>query len=185
MTSVEMSTSSVSSSSSTSSSVTTSSNGTTLQVTGLASGLDTASLVTKMMDIQKRPLTALQTQQKAITARNAQLSNIQQALKTVNSDALSLMNPSLYRTSQTASSSDSTRVAATSTSGAGVGGYLVSVSQLANASQRTFNFTSPSSDSTITIDGHDTSVAAGASVYDLADAINNDKSATVYAAATD
>jgi flagellar hook-associated protein 2 len=43
----------------------------------------------------------------------------------------------------------------------------------------------PASAGTITIDGHDTTVAAGASVYDLADAINSDQSATVYAAATD
>ncbi|MGZ4313819.1 MAG: flagellar filament capping protein FliD, partial [Solirubrobacteraceae bacterium] len=51
--------------------------------------------------------------------------------------------------------------------------------------QRTFSFASPAADTTITIDGHDTGVAAGASVYDVVDAINNDRSATVYAAATD
>jgi flagellar hook-associated protein 2 len=181
MTKVEMSTSSVSSSSS----VTTSANGTTLQVTGLASGLDTAKIVSQMMDIQKRPMTALQTQQKTLTARNAQLTTIQQTLKKVNDDALALMNPSVYKGTQKAASGDATRVAATTTSGAGVGGYLVSVSQLANAGQRTYSFTSPTSDGAITVDGHDTSVAAGASVYDVADAINNDQSATVYAAATD
>jgi flagellar hook-associated protein 2 len=66
-----------------------------------------------------------------------------------------------------------------------VGGYQVAVTQLANAAQRTFAFTSPATGTTITIDGHDTAIAAGASVYDVADAINKDQSATVYAAATD
>lgn len=181
-----MSTSSISSSSaSTSASLTTSTNGAPLQVTGLASGLDTAKIVSQMMDIQKRPMTMLQNQQKLLQARNTQLTSIQAALKKVNSDALALLDPRVYRGSQKATSSDSTRVAATTTTGAGVGGYQVSVGQLANAAQRTFSFTAPTTDGTITIDGHDTSVKAGASVYDLADAINSDQTATVYAAATD
>jgi flagellar hook-associated protein 2 len=183
-----MSTSSVSSSSSSlSTSVTTTSatNGAALQVTGLASGLDTAKIVSQMMEIQKRPVTALQSQQQKLTARNTQLTTIQQALKKVNDDALALLDPRIYRGTQKATSSDSTRVAASTTTGAGVGGYQISVSQLANAAQRTFSFTSPAAAATITIDGHDTSLAAGASVYDVADAINNDQSATVYAAATD
>lgn len=179
-----MSTSSVSSSS-TSAGLNTSSNGAPIQITGLASGLDSAKIVSQMMDIQKRPMTMLQNQQKQLQARNAQLTSIQAALKKVNADALALLSPGVYRGTQKATSSDTTRVAATTTSGAGVGGYQVSVGQLANAAQRTFSFTSPTGDGTITIDGHDTSVKAGASVYDLADAINSDQSATVYAAATD
>lgn len=181
-----MSTSSISSSStSTGASLTTSSNGTPIQVTGLASGLDTAKIVSQMMDIQKRPVTILQNQQKLLQARNAQLTSIQAALKKVNADALALLDPRVYRGTQKATSSDSTRVAATTTAGAGVGGYQLSVGQLANSAQRTFSFTAPTSDTTITIDGHATSIAAGATVHDLADAINGDQSATVYAAATD
>jgi flagellar hook-associated protein 2 len=181
-----MSTSSISSSSAgTGATLTSSTNGAPIQVTGLASGLDTAKIVSQLMDIQKRPVTVLQNQQKILQARNTQLTSIQGALKKVNADALALMDPRVYRGTQKATSSDSTRVAATTTSGAGVGGYQISVGQLANAGQRTFSFTAPASDGTISIDGHDTSVAAGASIYDLADAINNDQSASVYAAATD
>ena len=156
-----------------------------IQVTGLASGLDTAKIVSQMMDIQKRPVTMLQNQQQALQARKTQLTSIQAALKKVNADALALLDPRIYRGTQKATSSDATRVAASTTTGGGVGGYQVSVGQLANAAQRTFAFTAPTADGTISIDGHDTQVKAGASVYDLADAINNDQSATVYAAATD
>ncbi len=147
-----MSTSSVSNSSaSTSASLTTSTNGAAIQVTGLASGLDTAKLVSQMMDIQKRPVTMLQTQQTSLQARNTQLTSIQASLKKVNADALALMDPRIYRGTQKATSSDTTRVAASTTAGAGVGGYQVSVGQLANAGQRTFSFTAPASDG----DGHD------------------------------
>jgi flagellar hook-associated protein 2 len=182
MTNVEMSTSGITTSSSTTSSAP---NGAPLQVTGLASGLDTAKIVSQMMEIQKRPVTMLQAQQQKLTARNTQLTTIQQALKKVNDDALALLDPRIYRGTQKATSSDPTRVAASTATGAGVGGYQVAVTQLANAAQRTFSFSRPAADATITIDGHNTSIAAGASVYDLADAINNDQSATVYAAATD
>jgi flagellar hook-associated protein 2 len=182
-----MSTSSVSNSSAATGAgvISTSPNGSALQVTGLASGLDTAKIVSQLMDIQKRPVTAMQNQQKILNARNAQLTSIQQALKKVNDDALGLLDPRVYRATQKATSSDTTRVAASTTSGAGVGGYQMTVGQLANSAQRTFSFTSPTTDGAITIDGHDTAVTAGASVYDLADAINNDQSATVYASATD
>jgi flagellar hook-associated protein 2 len=161
-----------------------------LQVTGLASGLDTAKIVSQMMELQKRPMTALQSQQQKLNARNTQLASIQQALKKVNDGALALLDPRVYRGTQKATSSDLTRIGASAAAGpgvggAGVGGYQISVTQLANPAQRTFAFTAPAADTTLTIDGHDTSIAAGASVYDLVDAINNDQAATVYASATD
>ena len=69
--------------------------------------------------------------------------------------------------------------------GAGVGGYQVAVTQLANSAQRTFTYTPPASADTITIDGHSTQIAAGATIQDFVNAINQDSGATVYAAATD
>src|ERR1700759_2424410 len=156
MTRVEMSTSSLSNTSTTNT-TTSPAGGAALQVTGLASGLDTAKIVSQMMELQKRPVTALQTQQQKLTARNTQLTSIQQALKKVNDDALALLDPRIYRGTQKATSSDSTRLSASTPAGAGVGGYQVSVPHLANAAQRTFSFHSPAADTTLTIDGHDTS----------------------------
>jgi flagellar capping protein FliD len=117
-------------------STTSSANGAALQVTGLASGLDTAKIVSQMMEIQKRPVTALQTQQQKLNARNTQLTTIEQTLKKVNDDALALLDPRVYRGTQKATTSDATRVAASTTAGAGVGGYQVAVTQLANAAAR-------------------------------------------------
>ena len=55
-----------------------------------------------------------------------------------------LLDPTLFHTTQGVTSSDSTRVSARSSTGAGVGGYQVSVTQLANSAQRTFSYASPS-----------------------------------------
>ena len=160
--------------------------GTAMQVTGLASGLDTNAIVTALMASQQQQVTNLTSQQTGLTAMNTQLTAIQTALQTVATDAQALGNPSLFSYTQTVGSTNSTLVGATATSnnGAVVGGYQVSVSQLASASQRTFQFTSPSSADTVTIDGTQIPLAANASAQDLVSAINSDSQATVWATVT-
>jgi flagellar hook-associated protein 2 len=160
--------------------------GSALQVTGLASGLDTNAIVTALMATQQQQVTNLTNQQTGLTAMNTQLTSIQAALTTVANDAQALGSPSLFAYTQTISSTNPTLVGATATSnnGAVVGGYQLSVSQLASASQRTYQFTSPSSADTITIDGQQISLAAGASAQDLVNAINSNQNATVWATVT-
>ncbi|HSC02196.1 MAG TPA: flagellar filament capping protein FliD [Solirubrobacteraceae bacterium] len=156
------------------------------QITGLASGLDTNALVQALMAAQQQQVTNLQNQQSGITALNTQLTSIQTAMQTVADDAQALGSPSLFATTQTISSTNSTLVGATATgsNGAVVGSYQISVTALASASQRTFLFSSPANADTVTIDGHDTNLAAGASAQDFVNAINNDKNATVWATVT-
>jgi flagellar hook-associated protein 2 len=156
-----------------------------LQITGLASGLDTNQIITELMAIQQQPITNLQNQESGLTALNTQLTRVQTGLQTLANDAMALLDPSLFHTSQQVTSSDATRVSATSSTGAGIGGYQVAVSQLANSAQRTFTWGSPTSDDTITIDGHPETIKAGESIQDFVSSINSDSSATVYAAATD
>lgn len=160
--------------------------GSALQITGLASGLNTNAVVQALMAAQQQQVTNLQNQKTGITALNTQLTSIQTALQAVSADAKALGSPSLFANTQSITSTNSTIVGATATgsNGAVVGSYQVSVSALASASQRTFEFTSPTSADTITIDGHDTNLTAGASAQDLANAINNDKNASVWATVT-
>jgi flagellar hook-associated protein 2 len=157
-----------------------------LQITGLASGLNTNAVVQALMAAQQQQVTNLQNQQSGITALNKQLTSIQTALQTVADDAQALGSPDLFKSTQTISSTNSTLVGATATgsNGAVVGSYQISVTALASASQRTFLFSSPANADTVTIDGHDTSLAAGASAQDFVNAINNDKNATVWATVT-
>ena len=162
-----------------------STSGSAPQITGLASGLDTNSIVTQLMAIAKQPETVLQGKVSGLTAENTQLTSIQTALQTLASDAQALGNPSLFNnTTQAATSSDPTRVSATTTSGAAIGGYQVGVSQLANSAQRTFTFASPVSAGTIAVDGQNVNVTAGESISDFVTSINSNKSLDVYAVAT-
>jgi flagellar hook-associated protein 2 len=180
-----MSTSSVSSSSSSSSSLNLSSLGSGgLQVTGLASGLNTNQIIQEEMAIYQQPVTHLQNQQSGLTAMNKQLASIQSELQTLSSDALAVGDPTLFMTQQAVTSSDTTRVQASSATGAGVGGYQVAVSQLANSAQATYGFTSPASDDAITVNGSSYTIKAGESIQDFVDSINSDSSGSVYAAAT-
>ena len=182
-----MSTSSVSSSSSSSSTglqLSSLSGSNSLQITGLASGLDTNQIISEEMSIYQQPVTNLQNQQTGLTTMNKQLTSIQSELKTLSADALAVGDPTLFMTQQSVTSSDPTRVTATSATGAGVGGYQVSVSQLANSAQATYGFTSPTSDDNISINGSAYTIKAGESVQDFVDSVNGDQNGSVYAAAT-
>jgi flagellar hook-associated protein 2 len=158
-----------------------------LNIGGLASGLDTNAIIDQLMAIERVPRTKLDQKASLITARQQALADFQSRLRAVEAAAQDLRSVSLWSQQQTVATSDATRLSAAivAGSGAGVGSYQVEVSQLANAAQRTYAFSSPASAGTITIDGHDMAVAAGASISDVVSAINTDASATVYAAATD
>jgi flagellar hook-associated protein 2 len=160
--------------------------GSPMQITGMASGLNTNAIVQALMTNDTQRVTNLQNQQSGLTALNTQLTSIQTALQTVANDAKALAAPSLFQSAQTITSTNSTLIGATATSsnGAVVGGYQVTVSALASASQRTFSFTSPGAAASITIDGHTTSLAQGASAQDFVNSINNDSNASVWATVT-
>jgi len=158
-----------------------------LNVGGLASGLDTNAIVDQLMAVERQPRTRLDQQASLVTARQSALADFQSRLRSLEAAAKDLRSVTLWSQQQSVATSDPTRLSAAivAGSGAGVGGYQVEVSQLANAAQRTYAFSSPAAAGTIAIDGHDTRVAAGASLADVVSAINSDTSATVYAAATD
>lgn len=157
----------------------------TMSIGGLASGLNTTDIIAQMMAIERKPRTLLDTKQTLIETRQSLLKDFQTKLRAVQTAAADLRSVALWAQTQAVESSDATKVTASSASGAGVGGYQIEVSQLANASQRTFAYTSPAADGTITIDGHATRVTAGMTAQEFATAFNTDRDATVYAAAVD
>lgn len=158
-----------------------------LQVTGLSSGLDTDAIVSELMQVKERPLTALKNQESVLEAKNTALATLQSELQTVANDARALLSPGLYHSSQTVGSSNSTLVSATATSSTGAveGGYQVAVTQLAQSAQRTFSYSAPAADDTVTVDGQAVTISAGESASDFAAAVNNNSSLDVYATATD
>jgi flagellar hook-associated protein 2 len=153
-----------------------------ITVSGLASGLETTKIIAALMGAEREPVTHLSDEQAKLEAEQNQLQSIQSSLQQLSFAASEFSLPSLFESSQAVTSSEPQRVSATTSSGAGVGGYEVNVTQLANSAQRTFTFTSPASEQAITIDGHEFTLKAGEGAKELASAINTSSSATVYAA---
>src|SRR3984957_11107624 len=156
--------------------------GSPISISGLASGLDTSSIISALMAAEREPVTRLTDAQEKLQGQQKELTSIQSNLQQLALAASEFSMPSLFESSQSVTSSEPTRVSAATSDGAGVGGYEVEVTQLANSAQRTFAFTSPTAEDTLTIDGNSFTVKAGESAKELANAINSDSGATVYAA---
>jgi flagellar hook-associated protein 2 len=156
----------------------------TMSIGGLASGLDTTTIIAQLMALERGPRVLLDTKQTLIETRQNLLKDFQTKLRSLQLAAADLRSVTLFAQTQAVDSSDPTKVSASSSTGAGVGGYQIEVSQLANAAQRTFTYTPPAADGSVTIDGHATAIRAGATAQDVATSINTDRNATVYAAVT-
>src|SRR5580693_3460816 len=147
--------------------------GAPITITGLADGLDTSSIISALMDAEREPVTRLTDSQGKLQAQETALQSIQSSLQQLVSAVSEFSLPSLFESEQTVTSNEPARVSAATTAGAGVGGYEVEVTQLADSAQRTFTFTSPSSEQELTIDGHEFEVKEGESAQSLASEINS------------
>ena len=101
----------------------------TISSAGIGSGLDVNSIVTQLMAIEQKPMTALQTKASTIQSTVSEYGKIKSDVSTFNDLAVKLANATTWAQS-TAASSD-TAVAAT-TNGSTPGTYSVAVSQLAS-----------------------------------------------------
>jgi flagellar hook-associated protein 2 len=156
--------------------------GSPISVSGLASGLDTSSIIQALLSAERQPIIHLTNQQEKLSGQQTQLQVLKTSLLNLSFASDEFILPSLFEGVQTVSSSEPARVSATITGGAGVGGYQLEVTQLANSAQRTFAFQSPAAEDTLTIDGREYTLKAGATAKDLASKINADGKGTVYAA---
>ena len=151
-------------------------------ITGLASGFDTSAIIKALVEAEKVPIKQLTTHQEKIQAQQEQLRSLQTTLQSLSFQLAEFSLPSLFESSQSVTSSEPQRVAAIVSSGAGIGGHQVEVTQLADSAQRTFTFTSPKAEETVKIDGHEFKLAANATAQELAHEINANSTSTVYAA---
>ena len=158
-----------------------------IQFTGLASGLDTESIITQLMAVERQPRTRLTLKQAAAQAQEDSLSAIRTKLTSLNLATSGLSSAALWEPTQSVDTTDSTKVTARRTGGAGPGGYQLAVTNLASSEQRTFALGDTSQQSTLTLKGAwqtagiDVTVNAGATVDDVVSAINAKSDAPVYA----
>jgi flagellar hook-associated protein 2 len=105
-----------------------------ISFSGLASGLDTASIVKQLVSVESQPITRMQKQQTDIDAKSKKLTTLQGNLDDLRNAALGLDTRSEALPTQ-ATSSNSAVVSATATGGASLGSYQLKVTQLASAAR--------------------------------------------------
>ena len=168
----------------------------TITSLGVGSGLDLESLVTSLMAVESRPLTALQTKAASYTSKISSLGTLKSKLSALQT-AAAAMKTATGKTalttfsSFTASTADTTIATATATTGAVAGTYTLNVTKLAVAQRfesgtfssttdtvgnegdtLTFDFATPDDEGnsrsvTITLDSNNNSLTG------LRNAINN------------
>ena len=156
----------------------------TQSISGLASGIDTATIIDQLMAIERQPQNRLKTQLSISDARKTVLSDIQTRLKNLQLAAQDLKSATLWVNTQTVDVNDPTKLAATRTAPAGTGAYTITASTLACGAQKWYSFNSPNVDRTITYsNGDTTTITAGSDIDAAAALINADSAAPVYASA--
>ncbi|HWK26604.1 MAG TPA: flagellar filament capping protein FliD [Solirubrobacter sp.] len=164
-----------------------------INLVGMASGLDTDSIISQLMAIEQNKVTAVQWRQISVTQHKTDLNTIKTKLDAVKAAAADLSAATTWKPVQTTGSADPTKVDVTLLGGAGIGGHTLEVDKLASSAQHGFSYTPSASagqltffygsdpnaadNSKLTID-----VAANASAADVAAAINAKEGSPVYAA---
>jgi flagellar hook-associated protein 2 len=131
-------------------------------VGGLASGLDTQSILNQLLAVERQPRDKLAQQQTLEQAREDALGQVQARLATLQNAAAALSDVATWSTGGTVTTSDGTKATGAAAAGATPGTYYVSISQLAQSQQKTqtgTGFTTVQGDDTLHI-----RVGSGASV---------------------
>src|SRR4051812_22487473 len=159
-----------------------------LTLSGLSSGLDTDSIVTQLMAIERLPEKQMQIKKSQSEQRQVLLKDFDTKLKALSTAAAGLRDVTLWSPKQSVTSSDTTRVSAAMTSGAGVGGTTIDVQRLASSQQQKFTYTTDAgADDTIALTdslGNTTNITitAGSDISTAVAAINANAASPVFAA---
>lgn len=152
-----------------------------IALTGLASGLDTESIISQLIATEKVPRTAMTYRQAATQARSDALKDVAARLSSLKLAATALRSAGTWGDVQKIESADPSKVAVRTLAGAAPGGHTVAVTSLARAAQSTFDYTPPLLDGALVVNGQAIALSAGATLDDAVSAINSNDSAGVFA----
>jgi flagellar hook-associated protein 2 len=157
-----------------------------IQLSGLASGLDSQTIISELMSVESQPRTRMAQQQVVVQARQDALRQIDTKLTNLKLAATDLRSAALWSPTQAVTTSDEDIVTARQLSGAPPGGYQVTVSSLASADSRTYDWTDGGGDLSVNynVDGaaqSKTFTLAGQSLDEAVATINGDSSSPVWA----
>lgn len=145
---------------------------------GLASGLDTNTIIGQLMSIEQAPMLRMKQQQGVERARQQALKDVQTRLQSLQTTAKGLRDSATWSETQTVTSSDSTKVSVTKTGGPPAGSWNLQITNLARAEQWATDGTKSAAGVTgtmrVTVNGSfiDVPVASGDSLDTIAKAIN-------------
>src|SRR5215208_187932 len=122
-----------------------------LQIGGLASGMDTDSVIAQLMALEAQPGTRWAQQKKVSEARESALKDILSRVKNLQTEAKNLRSVTTWADTQTVESSDKDRISATRVGGAAPGITTISVSRVASGDQWSYAYTPPAVDGSFTI----------------------------------
>src|SRR5690242_10760451 len=105
---------------------------TSTALTGLASGVDTSSIVDQLMQVERQQTTPITNRQTRVTAEQTALKAIAAKLTAFQTAAAALKKDgTAFATSQAVTSSDTSKLTVAKISGAGVGGHSIQIDRLA------------------------------------------------------
>ena len=113
-----------------------------INLTGLASGLDTETIVSQLMALEQNKVTAVQRRQIGVQQHKDDLAAIKSKLDAFKAAAAALSDTATWKPTQTTTSSNPTKIDVSLLGGAGIGGHSIEVLKLASSAQRGFSFTS-------------------------------------------
>jgi len=154
---------------------------TPISLGGLASGIDTDSIITQLMAVEGQSKTRLQLADTKAAARQTGLKDLATKLGALRDAANALKSTSTWTDVQKLASSDPARVSVRASGGAAPGARVIEVTALAVTAQHAYDFTSSASAQTLTIGGFSLAVDADSSVSTVAAAINDRNDAPVSA----
>ena len=120
-------------------------------LSGLASGVDTSSIVDKLIAIERQQNARLGLRKSAAQARQTGLKDIATKLNALKTAAQDLASAGTWSTKQSVESSAPAKVAATITGGAGIGGSTIAVDRLASSARRGYEWHPDASAHTLTV----------------------------------
>lgn len=152
-----------------------------LQIGGLASGMDTEGIISKILQVENLPRNRLLLDQNNATLRQQGLRDVASRLKTLRFATEDLGSVALWAPKQTIASSDDTKVSARMSGGAAPGGYSIAVTQMAASAQKTYLWTPQTGPSSMDVNGVTVSIAANADIDGAVSAINSNAALGVFA----
>ncbi len=152
-----------------------------LSLGGLASGIDTESIVTQLMAVEGQSKTRLQLADARAVARQTGLKDLAAKLGALRDAANALKSTTTWANVQQLSSGDPARVAIRTDGAAAPGARAIEVTALAVTAQHAFDYSASASPQTLTIGAFSLAVDPDSTVSTVAAAINDREDSPVRA----